>query len=117
MKTYIQTLNKITEVMLSSYIGERQGKDKTSFEPLETQIKRWWANIPLSSKDRAFQISEIAGFCRGQYKERPALRDVAAALRSLGWVQKREWVKHGRSRRVWLKDKDKNNSLTSGQSI
>jgi len=47
---------------------------------LETQIRRWWANLHQASKQRGFHISEVAGVCRGRFKERPALRDVAAAL-------------------------------------
>jgi len=103
MKTYIQNLNKMTTMAISKRTQERSGTVKAAFEPLETQITRWWANLPQSSRDRAFLISEIAGACRGRFRERPALRDVAAALRVLGWTQQRDWRKAGNNRRMWMK--------------
>ena len=103
MKTYIQNLNKMTILAVSKYAQGRAGTVRAVFEPLETQITRWWANLPQSSRERAFLISEIAGACRGRFRERPALRDVAAALRVLGWTQQRDWRKAGNNRRVWMK--------------
>ena len=45
--------------------------------------------------------------------ERPALRDVAAALRVLGWTQQRDWRKAGNNRRVWIKNGDSKNKSFS----
>lgn len=104
MKTYIQNLNKMTKMVISKKIQGRAGTIRAVFEPLETQITRWWANLPQSSRERAFLISEIAGACRGRFRERPALRDVAAALRTMGWTQQRDWRKAGNNRRVWIKN-------------
>jgi hypothetical protein len=103
MKTYIEHLNKLATMAVSKQTREHIGTVRPVFEPLETQITRWWANLPQSSRERAFLISEIAGVCRGRFKERPALRDVAAALRTMGWTQQRDWRKAGNNRRVWMK--------------
>ena len=109
MKSYIQNLNKMTILAVSKNAQGRAGAVGAAFEPLETQIGRWWANLPQSSRERAFLISEIAGVCRGRFRERPALRDVAAALRTMGWTQQRDWRKAGNNRRVWIKNGDSKN--------
>jgi len=75
--------------------------EKARFEPLEDQIRRWWANVAEAERSRRFHIAEIAAHCRGKYQTRPALRDVAAALRCLGWTQTRKWSKAVRNRRYW----------------
>ena len=115
MKTYIQNLNKMTILAVSKHAQERASAVKTVFEPLETQITRWWANLPQSSRQRAFLISEIAGACRGRFRERPALRDVAAALRTMGWTQQRDWRKAGNNRRVWIKNNEYSNQLSDAR--
>jgi hypothetical protein len=74
---------------------------RARFEPLEDQIRRWWANLPEADKHRRFHITEIAAHCRGKYQERPALRDVAASLRLLGWRSMRSWKKFSRDKRFW----------------
>ena len=74
---------------------------RARFEPLEDQIRRWWANLPEDDKNRRFHITEIAAHCKGKYQERPALRDVAASLRLLGWRSKRSWKKSSRNKRYW----------------
>jgi hypothetical protein len=75
--------------------------EKARLEPLEDQIRRWWANVAEVDRNRRFHIAEIAAHCRGKYQTRPALRDVAAALRCLGWTQTRDWRKAGRNKRGW----------------
>ncbi len=101
MKTYIQNLNKMTSLAMSKYIRNRDRTARAVFEPLETQIMRWWANLPEETRNRPFQVTEIAGVCRGRYRERPATREVAATLRSLGWTEYRDWTAEGRNRRLW----------------
>ncbi len=114
MKTYIQNLNKMTILAVSKHAHGRADTVRAVFEPLETQIRRWWTNLPQASKQRGFHISEIAGVCRGRFKERPALRDVAAALRTMGWTQQRDWRKTGNNRRVWMKNGDSKNKSFAG---
>ena len=74
-----------------------------AWEPLESQINRWWENLPKPMKHRSFQIAEVAASCHGRFRERPPLRDAAAALRALGWTTIRDWRKLGASRRHWCK--------------
>jgi hypothetical protein len=102
VKSYIEHLNKLTKVAVSKSGRGRSAKTKAAYEPLEIQIARWWANLPEAMKDRSFQITEIAGVCGGKSLERPALRNVAAALRALGWKEYRDWTASGRNRRFWI---------------
>jgi len=99
MKQYIQHLRKVSEETLSK---SKQSECRVEWEPLEIQIKRWWANLPPIMKQRPFQIVEIAAQCKGTYRGKPALRDVANALRSLGWHEFRDWSNSGRNRRLWI---------------
>jgi hypothetical protein len=75
--------------------------EKARLDPLEDQIKRWWANVPEADRNRRFHITEIAAHCRGRYQAKPALREVAEALRSLRWTQMRDWRKASRNKRYW----------------
>ena len=52
-------------------------------------------------QQRKFQIFEVAAQCKGIYRDRPALREIAIALRALGWVETRDWTTKGRNRRLW----------------
>lgn len=72
-----------------------------TMESLEDQILRWWVNLPEDQRQRRFQIMDISAHCKGKFHSKPALREVAAALRTLGWNEKRDWTKVGRNRRFW----------------
>jgi hypothetical protein len=43
--------------------------------------------------NRPFQITENSTACNGRFREWPALRDVAAALRTTSWTPTRYWSK------------------------
>lgn len=82
---------------------ERKAVMVVQWEPLEVQIQRWWQSLPDNLKIRQYQIAEIAGLCKGRYRERPALREIAKALRNCGWESGRDWSSEGRNRRFWSK--------------
>jgi hypothetical protein len=100
MKHYIQKLRTVSEQRLAEH-SLRKRTRKTEWEPLETQIQRWWVNLPPTIQWRRFQIFEIAAQCNGKYRDRPALRQVASALRTIGWREVRDWTNHGRNHRLW----------------
>lgn len=101
MKHYISHLRKVSQETLPTP-GHKHAEGQADWEPLEVQIKRWWVNLPPVMQERPFQIIEIAAQCRGCYRDKPALRSVAAALRVLGWSELRDWSNAGRNRRFWL---------------
>jgi hypothetical protein len=107
MKVYIDQL-KVQAAELRKH-ALRSPKAHPS-ESLENQIKLWWTDLPPSIQYRRFHICEIAAQCNGHFKEKPALRKVASALRSLGWKDSRDWTKSGRNRRFWKPPSEKTKS-------
>lgn len=104
MKHYIEHLRKITTETLPMP-KHTSSKNRSDRESLETQIKRWWASLPPILQQRRFQIVEIANQCRGRFRDKPALREVANALRSAGWQETRDWTNRGRNQRLWIPPK------------
>jgi hypothetical protein len=100
MRHYIQNLRKVSEQCLAEQRLDKRIR-LTCEEPLEAQIHRWWVNLPPTMQQRRFQIFEIAAHCRGTFRDRPALRQVAAALRNIGWQEVRDWSNQGRNHRFW----------------
>ena len=70
-------------------------------EPLDRQILKWWGGLPPVLQQRPYAVEEIAAQLSGKYQDRPATRDVAKALRCLGWRALRDWTTSGRGRRLW----------------
>ena len=102
LEGYLKRLQAAAEAQLAAQSKTRPTKVVAVWHPFEDQIKRWWANMPPSLKGRRFQLAEIAGHCRGRTGGKPANRDVAAALRALGWHEFRDWSLAGRNRRFWM---------------
>jgi hypothetical protein len=102
LQGYIEQLRAITARQLAASEKKKAPARQTEWEPLDTQIRRWWINLPSALQHRRFQISEIASICRGSHGKPPALRDVAHALRALGWSEFRDWTNAGRNRRFWM---------------
>ena len=102
MKHYISHLRKVSQETLTK---PKHIEIRAEWEPLEVQIKRWWANLPPVMQQRPFQIIEIAAQCKGRYRDKPALREVAVVLRALGWTENRNWSVAGRNRRQWCPPK------------
>jgi hypothetical protein len=101
LKAYIEQLRVSADQMTSSFQAQSV-KPVATFEPLEKQIGRWWVNLPPVMQNRRFQITEIAAQCRGRYRDKAAIREVAAALRVLGWRELRDWTSAGRNKRFWV---------------
>ncbi len=124
LRQYLKTLQERSEQQrlsherakaLEQQRREQQAQSKLArHEPLTAQIHRWWTNLPPILRERCFQITEIAGVCSGRYRKRPALREVAAALRALGWQEERDWTKAGRNHRYWHPIQTSNNYLEAG---
>ena len=102
MKSYIETLQAQAATLQNATACSVSRAPTAQWEPLDVQIKRWWVNLPPVMQQRPFQIVEIAAQCKGRYRDKPALREVAAALRALGWTERRDWSKCTRNRRYWV---------------
>jgi hypothetical protein len=65
-------------------------------------IREWFEAMPPASRQRRFTLEEICIRFKGMYKDRPAFRVIAAAMRRLGWTEGRDWTNAGRNRRYWV---------------
>ena len=105
MKPYIEALKAETLRRRIEDDARNARERKTvvvvQWEPLEVQIQRWWQSLPATLKSRRYQIAEIAGLCKGRYRDRPAQREIAKALRNCGWTESRDWSVAGRNKRTW----------------
>ena len=104
MKSYIANL-KAQASLQQETASTKANPPPKAWEPLESQISRWWANLPEAMRNRSFQITEIAAACHGRFRDRPALREVAATLRTLGWRQSRPWSVQMNGKRIWLRNR------------
>lgn len=69
-------------------------------------IQAWFASMPPAVRQRRYQIEEFIVRFPGVYRERSSPKVIGAALRSLGWEQKRDWSRAGRNRRYWVPPKE-----------
>lgn len=64
-------------------------------------IRRWWNDLAPATRQHPWSLETIATAAFTDPDKRPAMRFVASALRELGFVETRDWTKHGRNRRYW----------------
>lgn len=69
-------------------------------------IGNWYKAIPPASRQRRYTTEELLTQFAGRYRDRPAIRMIAAALRANGFTSKRDWTVAGRNQRYWLPPKD-----------
>jgi len=69
------------------------------------QIAIWYESLPPASRDRRYMMTEFTSQFAGAYRSHAAARSIAAALRTLGWIEKRDWTLAGRNQRYWLPEK------------
>jgi hypothetical protein len=79
-------------------VGIQCGPDR-----LVSEISAWLKTMSLQQQSRKFTIDEVVALARltGAYQLSPAKREVALALRTLGFQPCRDWTRAGRNRRYW----------------
>lgn len=65
-------------------------------------IHDWWHSMAPATRNHPWSIETIMAAAFKDKPRRPALRCVAAALRTAGWTERRDWTRAGRNRRYWL---------------
>ena len=60
-------------------------------------------NILPAQRERPWAMEELCLRLKGKFERHPHPMHVGNALRSLGWVQMRDWTNAGGGRRVWVK--------------
>lgn len=69
-------------------------------------VANWYAVIPPAARQRRYRSDELLLIFAGRYRDRPALRMIAAALRANGFTSHRDWSRDGRNSRYWLPPTD-----------
>jgi hypothetical protein len=64
-------------------------------------LNEYFNNMPEANVIRRWTLEELCTQLHGRYADKPAPRLVAAALRTLGFTQHRDWTRAGRNRRYW----------------
>lgn len=77
------------------------GTSAKRYTPLVQQLATMLATLPPVLVNRPWSIEELLPRLEGRYRQRPASREVAKALKTLGWTQRRCWKKSGLNRRFW----------------
>lgn len=72
----------------------------------ESVISNWWRNQPPATRHHPWSIEVIAAAAFKDQPRPPALRCIAAVLRNMGFIEKRDWTIAGRNRRQWLPPKE-----------
>lgn len=114
LRDSLDRLQKKAEAQASGKILDEQSQKLELSKAEKTQadyvllIKKWYALMPPAARQRRYTSNELITAFTGRYRDRPALRMIAAALRINGFTEHRDWTRAGRNQRYWLPPKDKN---------
>lgn len=82
----------------------KKGKHPPPLDYVGT-LRSWWNSLPPATRAHPWELKTIiAAAFAGQ--RTPCRWLVGQALRSLGWVSKRDWTNAGRNRRQWVPPQD-----------
>lgn len=76
---------------------------KPVFVPVRDQLERLFASMPERQRQRLWTTRELAVMLKGEFRPHPSQARVAAGLRQLGFVQKRDYSNDGGALRYWHK--------------
>ncbi len=60
--------------------------------PLPNRLQRKLDTIPLSTKQKGLSLLELQVCLQGRKGGMPHVGELAAALRKLGWIRRRQWT-------------------------
>jgi hypothetical protein len=97
---YIAQLEKLAS---AANAEKRSGPtpSATTYTPLLTQLERLFATMPENQRRRDFTVAELIPRLKGEFRAHPSAAGVAAALRQLGFTQRRDYSRAGGGARVW----------------
>ena len=106
MKTYIDQLKTDAaeaNVRREKAKSKRQRSDARVLcnKPLAQQIQELMLSLPPIQRDRPWSMEELVTRLQGRYGAQPHPMQVGHALRTLGFVRRRDWTKNGEGRRYW----------------
>ena len=105
VNSYMEQLRVLAAQRRAEYAVQQAAERKHLTQPkmdYQRLIDNWWRSMPPSIRQHPWQIETIMAAAFKDQPRRPALRCVATALRSAGFVEKRDWTRAGRNRRQWI---------------
>ena len=100
MKGYIDSLRRMTEAANAEKRTE-PNTSATAYTPLLVQLERLFATMPANQRCRDFTVAELIPRLQGEFRVHPSAAGVAAALKQLGFTQRRDYSRAGGGARVW----------------
>jgi hypothetical protein len=103
LRHYREQLRQIREASLRAEEEQRKAGQSALpiYKPLDQQIEELMRSLPPAQRDRPWSMDELVIRLKGRYRRHPHAKDVGAALRRLGWQQRRDWSVEGAGRRIW----------------
>ena len=108
LKAYMDELRTIAEQQaqeLANASNRAHPLTEQPYKPLTEQIQDLMNTLPPIRKASPWLMEELVPRLVGKYRTYPHAKDVGAALRRLGWTQKRDWSHNGGGRRFWYASK------------
>ena len=101
--TYTPLRDQLAQLKVFAESEPKSTSTRYGPDRLVSEIRAWLKTMSLQQRSRKFTIDEVVVLAQltGTYQPLPARRDVAYALRTLGFQPCRDWTKAGRNRRYW----------------
>lgn len=100
MKGYIDSLRRMSDAASAERRSEPH-PSATTYTPLLTQLERLFATMPANQRLRDYTVAELVPRLQGEFRAHPSAAGVAAALKQLGFTQRRDYSQAGGGARVW----------------
>jgi primosomal protein N'' len=104
MSTYTPIRDQLAQLKTFAESQSKEAGSRFGADRLVNEINAWLDTMS-QQQSRKFTIDEVVTLAKltGKYHSDPAKRDVAQALRVLGFRPCRDWSVTGRNRRYWIK--------------
>jgi len=105
MSTYTPIRDQLAQLKAFAESQPKGAEPRFGDDRLVNGISAWLKTMSQHQQSRKFTIDEVVTLAQltGTYQASPAKREVAQALRALGFRPCRDWTKAGRNRRYWIK--------------
>ena len=87
----------VRQVLISN--ARRIAERTSPTDPLTVIVRDWFDSLPIVTRYRKYQLTEISDALLIRTGKRYADRNIAAVLESMGWTSGRSWTRAGRNRR------------------
>ncbi len=105
MSTYTPIRDQLAQLKAFAESQPKGAEPRFGADRLVHEINAWLKTMSQHQQSRKFTIDEVVTLAQltGTYQASPAKREVAQALRALGFQSCRDWSVTGRNRRYWMK--------------